>query len=129
MEKQSPPWLQELLDETEERDQHNLLEMNKLRADQALAAIAVIEEKLAETEQLAQQEIDLITNWKESETSKLQKKVNWICFSLEKYIRGTGDSTINLAHGVIKMRKSRDKLEIIDLQKFIPIGQRRKSVV
>ena len=39
METKSPPWLQELLDETEVRDQHNLLEMNKLRADQALAAI------------------------------------------------------------------------------------------
>ena len=45
----APPWLQELLDQTEERDQHHLLEMNKLRADQALAAIAVIEEKIAET--------------------------------------------------------------------------------
>jgi hypothetical protein len=120
----SPSWLQELLDDTEGRDQKHLLEMNKLRADQALAAIAVIEEKIAEVEQIAQQEIDLITSWKESETTKLQNKINWICFSLEKYIRSTGDSTITLAHGAIKLRKSRDKLDIIDLQKFIPIGQR-----
>ena len=124
MEKQMPSWLQELVDQTEERDQHHLLEMNKLRADQALAAIAVIEEQIAETEQIAQQEIDLITRWREAETAKQQKKINWLSFNLEKFIRGTGDSTINLAHGSIKVRKSRDKIEIVDLKKFNEIGQR-----
>jgi hypothetical protein len=98
--------------------------MNKLRADQALAAIAVIEEKMAETEQIAEQEITLITNWKESEATKLQNKINWLSFNLEKFIRSTGDSTITLAHGSIKVRKSRDKIEIVDLQKFTVIGQR-----
>ena len=112
------------MDQTEERDQHHLLEINKLRADQALAAIAVIEDEISEVEQIAQQEIDLITNWAEEETRKHQNKINWICYSLEKYIRSTGDNTINLAHGAIKLRKSRDKVDIIDLQKFIPIGQR-----
>lgn len=120
----SPSWLQELLDDTEARDQKHLLQMNKLRADQALAAIAIIEEKIAEVEQIAQQEIDIVTSWKESETTKLQNKINWLSFNLEKFIRGTGDSTINLAHGVIKVRKSRDKVDIIDLQKFTVIGQR-----
>ena len=37
MENQMPPWLQELLDDTEAADQKHLLEMNKLRADQALS--------------------------------------------------------------------------------------------
>ena len=124
MEKQMPSWLQELVDQTEERDQHHLLEMNKLRADQALAAIAVIEEKIAETEQIAEQELDLITNWKESEATKLQNKINWLSFNLEKFIRSTGDSTINLAHGSIKIRKSRDKIEIGDLKKFVEVAKR-----
>jgi len=122
--KKSPPWLQELLDDTEAKDQRNLLEMNKLRADQALAAIAVIEERIAETEQLAQQEIDLISAWRDSENAKQQNKINWLSFNLEKFIRGTSDSTIALAHGTIKIRKSRDKIEIVDLQKFAVIGQR-----
>jgi len=120
----SPAWLQELLDDTEERDQRNLVEMNKLRADQALATIEVIEGQIAETEQIAQQEIDLLTKWKESESQKLQNKINWLSFNLEKFIRSTGDSTITLAHGSIKVRKSRDKIDIVDLQKFKVIGQR-----
>ena len=122
--RQSPSWLQELLDDTAAADEKHLLEMNKLRADQALAAIAMIEEKIAETEQIAEQEVALITNWKESETAKLQNKINWLTFNLEKFIRSTGESTINLPHGAIKIRKSRDKIEIVDLQKFTTIGQR-----
>ena len=98
--------------------------MNKIRADQALAAIEVIENKVAEIEQIAQQEIDLITAWKEAETAKLQNKINWLSFNLEKFIRSTGDSTITLAHGTIKIRKSRDKIDIVDLQKFSVMGQR-----
>lgn len=124
MEKQMPPWLQELLDDTEAADQKHLLEMNKIRADQALTAIAIMEDKIDEIEQIAQQEIDLVTSWKEVETTKLQNKINWLSFNLEKFIRGTGDSTIALAHGTIKIRKSRDKIEIVDLQKFATIGQR-----
>ena len=58
--RQSPSWLQELLDDSEATDQKRVLEMNKLRADQALAAIGVVEDKIAEIEQLAQHEIDLI---------------------------------------------------------------------
>jgi phage host-nuclease inhibitor protein Gam len=98
--------------------------MNKIRADQALTVIGSIEENQSEIEQIAEQEINLISTWRDSEITKLQKKISWLCFQLERYIRSTDTSTINLAHGAIKLRKSRDKLEIIDLQKFIPIGQR-----
>jgi hypothetical protein len=121
---ESPIWLQELLDQAEIADKNKLLAMNKLRADQALAAIASIEDKIEEIEQIAQQEIDLITGWKEAESTKLQNKINWLSFNLEKFIRSIGDSTITLAHGTIKIRKSRDKIDIVDLQKFSVIGQR-----
>jgi hypothetical protein len=122
--RQSPPWLQQLIDDTAAADEKRLIEMNKIRADQALAAIAVIEGKIAEIEQISQEEFDLITRWKESETAKLQNKINWLSFNLEKFIRSTGESTITTAHGSIKIRKSRDKIEIVDLKKFAVIGQR-----
>jgi len=119
-----PDWLQELLEDSEAIDQKRLLEMNKLRADQALAAIAVIEQQIAEAEQIAEQEVGIVTSWKEKETTKLQNKINWLAFNLEKFIRSTDESTITLAHGVVKMRKSRDKIEIVDPNKFKAIGQR-----
>ena len=47
--------------------------MNKIRADQALAAIEVIEEKIVEIKQIAQKEIKLINSWEaaaDNETAK-----------------------------------------------------------
>jgi len=120
----APIWLQELLDQAEIADKNKLLAMNKLRADQALATIAIIEEKITEIEQIAQQEIDLVKSWAEEESRKQQNKINWLSFNLEKFLKSTCDSTISLAHGSIKFRKSRDKIEIVDLQKFSVIGQR-----
>ena len=128
MEKEMPPWLQELVDQTEERDQHILLEMNKLRADQALAAIAVIEEKIAETEQIAEQEIALITNWKESETTKLQNKINWLSFNLEKFVRASGDKTIRLPHGRLSLRAGKAKISVVDEAAFMKIAEKNGLV-
>ena len=39
-------------------------------------------------------------------------------------MKGTGEKTISLPHGKISFRMGRDKVEVIDLQKFLPIGQK-----
>ncbi|MBN1396841.1 MAG: host-nuclease inhibitor Gam family protein [Bacteroidetes bacterium] len=119
-----PEWLTELLEQADQREEKHRIEMSKIRADQALAVIASFEEKASEIEQIAQQEIDLITSWKEFELSKLQRKISWLSFQIEQYMRTTGESTLNLAHGTIKIRKSRDKVDVIDPQKFLPIGKK-----
>lgn len=124
MEKKSPPWLQELLDAAEEQENRQLIEFNKIKADQALAAIAVIEDQVNEINSIAEQEIKLIQEWNLSQLNKLNKKISWLAFNLEMFLKKLDESTVTLAHGVIKMRKGRDKVEVIDEQKFLPIGQR-----
>jgi len=119
-----PEWLSELLEQAERNEVKQRIEMSKIRADQALTVIASIEEKAAEIEKIAEEEIKLITSWKESELVKLQKKESWLSFQLEQFLRTTGESTLNLAHGVIKVRKSRDKVTVVDEEKFLPVGQR-----
>ena len=119
-----PEWLSELLEQAERNEVKQRIEMSKIRADQALTVIASIEEKAAEIEQIAEEEIKLITAWKESELEKLRKKESWLSFQLEQYMRTTGENTLNLAHGVIKVRKSRDKVTVVDEEKFLPVGQR-----
>jgi Bacteriophage Mu Gam like protein len=121
----SPSWLQELLDDTEARDQNHLLEMNKLCADQALAAIAVMEEKIAEVEQIAQQEIDLVISWKDSETTKLQNKINWLSFNLEKFVRASGEKTIRLPHGRLSLRAGKAKISVVDEAAFMKIAEKK----
>jgi hypothetical protein len=107
-----PVWLTELLEMAERNEAKHRIDMSKVRADQALTVIASIEEKASEIEQIAEEEIKLITSWKESELVKLQKKESWLSFQLENFLQATGESTINLAHGVIKVRKSRDNFSI-----------------
>jgi phage host-nuclease inhibitor protein Gam len=108
----------------EHQEEKRRIDMSKIRADQALTVIASIEEKAAEIEQIAEEEIKLITAWKESELEKLRKKESWLSFQLEQYMRTTGENTLNLAHGVIKVRKSRDKVTVVDEEKFLPVGQK-----
>ena len=119
-----PEWMTQLLELAERNEAKQRIEMSKIRADQALAVIASIEEKASEIEQIAEEEIKLITSWKESELVKLQKKESWLSFQLEQFLNKTGESTLNLAHGVIKVRKSRDKVTVVDEEKFLPVGKK-----
>lgn len=124
MEKQSPPWLQELLDAAEAQEQKQLIEFSKIKADQALAAIAEIESKINEANEIAEKEISLIQQWNLSEVEKLQKKIDWLVWNLENFMKGTGEKTISLPHGKIQFRMGRDRYEVVDLTRFLPIGQK-----
>jgi phage host-nuclease inhibitor protein Gam len=120
----SPDWLQELLDAEEVNEEKQKLEMSKILADRALAAIAVLESKINEVNEIAEKEITLIQQWNISELSKLQKKIDWLVWNLSNYMTTLGEKTVSLPHGQLKMRIGRDKVEVIDLQKFLPMGQR-----
>jgi phage host-nuclease inhibitor protein Gam len=124
IERKAPDWLQELLDAEVEKEKNQVVEMSKIKADQALAAISVIEARINEANDIAEKEINLIQQWNMSEVSKLQKKIDWLVWNLENYMKTTGEKTISLPHGKIAFRMGRDRVEVIDLQKFLPIGQR-----
>ncbi len=124
IERKTPDWLEELLDAEIDKEKDRLIEMSKIKADQALAAIAVIESRINEVNEIAEKEINLIQQWNMAEVGKLQKKIDWLVFNLENYMKTTGEKTITLPHGKISFRMGRDKVEVIDLQKFLPIGQR-----
>ncbi|MDP1675315.1 MAG: host-nuclease inhibitor Gam family protein [Bacteroidota bacterium] len=124
MERQTPTWLQDLLDESEVQEKQQLIEFNKIKADQALAAIAIIEEQINEINSIAEQEIKLVQEWNLSQLEKLNKKISWLSFNLEMFIKKLDEPTVTLAHGIIKIRKGRDKVEVIDEAKFLIIGQR-----
>lgn len=124
MEKQSPPWLQELLDQEAIREEKQKLEMSKIMADRALAAIAVIESKINEVNEIAEKEITLIQNWNLSEVEKLQKKIDWLVWNMQNWMQSTGEKTITLPHGKIAFRMGRDKFSVVDEQKFMITAQK-----
>jgi len=120
----SPDWLQDLIDAEEVNEEKQKLEMNKILADRALAAIAVLESKINEVNEIAEKEITLIQQWNISELSKLQKKIDWLVWNLSNYMTALGEKTVSLPHGQLKMRMGRDKVEVVDLSRFLPMGQK-----
>jgi hypothetical protein len=116
-------FMDELLAEAEVADAKKLIEVNKLRADQLLMAISLLETKSDEINTLVDAEVALFEDFRRAEISKLDKKMSWLAFQLEGYMKQTGEKTLALPHGELKMRKGRDKIEITDMEKFLPVAQ------
>ena len=116
-------FIDELLAEAEVADAKKLIEVNKMRADQLLMAITVLEEKEYEINMMVDSEVALFEEYRRIEIAKLDKKLSWLAFNLEAYMKSTGEKTLALPHGELKMRKGRDKIEITDMQKFLPVAE------
>jgi len=108
-------FIDDLLAESEQRE----LEMNKLKADQLLMAISVLEGKMEDVNKLADDEIQIIESYRETELAKLEKKSSWLAWNLEQFIRSTKDKTMKLPHGALKLRLGRDKVEVSNLDVFM----------
>jgi hypothetical protein len=117
-------WLEELLVEAEEKEMVHLKQMGLHRADQMLQAIGILEDSLDQVNDLAGAEIALIESFRERETAKLDKKISWLTFQLEGFMRSQDQKTVNLPHGYCKMRSGRDKVEVIDIDKFRPVAEK-----
>jgi hypothetical protein len=118
-------FIDELLAESEIREAQERIQMNKLKADQILAALAVLEHSAEDVNKLCDTEISIIEEYRATELQKIEKKASWLAYQLEQFIRSTNEKTINLPHGVIKLRLGRDKIEIVNLDEFIPFAQRK----
>jgi|ERR1051326_1483704 hypothetical protein len=112
-------FIDELIAESEKAEAQQRLDMTKLRADQLLMAIQVLEGQQAEVDKLFQEELKIIEEYRFAERERLQKKVNWLVWNLEQYMRSTGEKTLNLPHGILKLRMGRDKIQIADLERFL----------
>ena len=114
-------FLDELLLEAETAEEKQRIEVDKLRADQLLSAIAVLEAQVDDANRLADDEIKLVEEYRTMELARLNKKISWLAWNAEQFIRSTGEKTIRLPHGIIKLRMSRERIEITDLQRFLNV--------
>ena len=119
-------FMDELLAEVEEKEEKRKLELDRLRADQLLTAIGTLEQRADEINELADSEIKLIEEYRTVEFTKVQKKISWLAWNLEQFIRSSGEKTINLPHGNIKLRLGRDKVSVAELQRFLDVPSNQK---
>lgn len=113
--------MDELLAEVEEKEEKRKLELDRLRADQLLTAIGTLEQRADDINELADSEIKLIEEYRSVELTKVQKKISWLSWNLHQFINSSGEKTIRLPHGVLKLRLGRDKVTITELQQFLDV--------
>ncbi len=123
-------FIDELLAEAEVKDREARLEMTRLKADQILATLSVLEKKAVEVNGLADEEIRLIEEFRKSEMEKLEKKASWLSLQLESFMRQENEQdpsckSIALPHGMLKLRMGREKVEITDMDKFLKVAGKR----
>lgn len=117
-------FLDELLAEVEEKQALHKLEMDRLKADQLLQLAEKLEDEIAGVNKLADDEVALIESYRQSETERLQRKLGYITFQLEQFMRGTGERTLRLVRGELKLRAGRDRVIIENEEAFLKVAGR-----
>lgn len=117
-------FIEELLTESAAADEKKRIELNRLRADQLLMAVATLDKEMSAVNTLADDEIQLIEQYRSKELTRLDKKRSWLVWNLEQFMRSTSEKTIRLPHGTLKLRKGRDKAVVIAMDKFLTIAHK-----
>lgn len=121
-------FIDELLAEVEEKQQQRQLVLDRLQSDQVLFAIAKLDAQIFDVNKLAEDETILIEQYRKGEIERIEKKKSWLLFGLEQFMRkhceSTGEKSVRNPHGVLQLRKGRDRAEIVDEEKFNIIAKR-----
>ena len=115
-------FIQELLRESEIADRETRIEMDRLRADQLLAAVSILEDQMANANDLVNKEIRLLEDYRSSELGRLDKQRSWLLHNLEAFARSSGEKTLRLPHGVLKMRKGRERVSVVEMDAFLKVA-------
>jgi len=119
-------FIDELMEEIEEKERDRKLDLDRLKADQLLMAVGKLESQMEDVNSLADDEIKLIEHYRQSEIERLNKKRSWLLFNLENFWRQqsehTGEKTLHLPHGTLSLLKGRDRIEIEDMDLFLTIA-------
>jgi len=87
--------------------------------DLLIMDVAKLESEISVTFEEAEKEAVIIKDWALNKCSKIQERIDKNKLKLEAFIREQGQRTIDLPHGTLKIRKMPDKVEVLDLDKFL----------
>ncbi len=110
-------FIDELLAEAEAEE----FKLHLAHVDLVLVEISNLNEEIQKNFTQAEEEKRLIDEWALSKNSKLQDRIDWMTRKLEAFMKEQGDDvkTIDLPNGKLLRRKQPDKIEIVDMEKFM----------
>lgn len=110
-------FIDELIREAEEKEEQLSYEY----ADLLLLEIKNLQSEIDKNFDTAEKESEIIKDWAIKKNSKLQDRVEFLEKRLNKFILEQEKKTIDLANGVIRLRKGREKLVIEDADKLLSL--------
>lgn len=87
--------------------------------DLTLIEIKSLTDKIVATFAASEEETTFIQDFALRRAAKFQDRIDRLASKLETYARESGSKTITLPHGILKIRKKQDKVEISDLGAFL----------
>ncbi|MDZ7762901.1 MAG: host-nuclease inhibitor Gam family protein [Melioribacteraceae bacterium] len=108
-------FIDELLREAEEKETQLTYEY----ADLILLEIKTLQSKINQVTETVKKEIQILEEWALNKSVKYQDRIEFLEKKLNQFIRNQNQKTIDLANGVIRLRKGREKLEVFDMDKVL----------
>jgi hypothetical protein len=108
-------FISEMLEEVESEEALR----SEALCDLTLIEIRDLQAKIAATFAASEEETTFIQDFALRRATKFQDRIDRLASKLETYARESGEKTITLPHGVLKIRKKQDKVEISDLDAFL----------
>ncbi len=112
---ESTSFIDELLAEAESAE----CRLTLAHYDLLILEYSKLQDEITRNFEEAEREKQIIHEWAIQRNSKIQDKADYILRKLEAYIREEGKKTIDLPHGILKIRKRPDKVEIDNLDAFL----------
>lgn len=110
-------FIDELLREAEEREEKLSFEY----ADLLLLELKKLLSEISQNFETAEKEVEIIKEWAIKKNSKLQDRIDFLEKRLYKFILEQDKKTIDLANGVLRLRKGREKIVVEDPVKLLSL--------
>ena len=108
-------FIDEMLAEVEIKEE----EQTEAYMDLLLLQIRSLNDQMENNFHQAEKEVELINKWVLNKNTIIQERITFIEKQLESFVKEKEVKTLDLAHGILKIRKQPDKAEVFDLEKFL----------
>lgn len=88
-------------------------------ADLILLEIKSLQSKINQVTETVKKEIQILEEWSLNKSVKYQDRIEFLEKKLNQFILEQEEKTIELANGVLRLRKGRNKVEIFSMDKFL----------
>jgi Bacteriophage Mu Gam like protein len=108
-------FMEELLQDSIDKE----LKLEEQHVDLIILELQKYEKQIEKNFQTAQSEMDIINSWALSKNTALKEKGDFLKLKLKAYIKERGIKTLDLAHGVLKLRQTPQRVEVVCLSTFL----------